>query len=314
MGDDGGLGLLTGALTGLVRLGQGAVNLGARAIPQVQRAIGQGYRIATTNPAVTNLVKQYRNLNPVVREGLINPLTRSGPTTLKGSAGAFGLNFGRDVLINTAAQSFLPKTAQDALYAAQTVENLIQLGRLRIPGVDPKFLVGLGIIAEPLKAGEVPKETESQRRVIAEKEIAKRAAANEEATQSVLSKETPDPAAGNRVDASTPQVTVARPQSARVAAPAGQIPMAAYQAAVTTGMAPTNVPLSDFYRAQAHLGRYMEQSGELQRRLKDIGGARGMTDQDIMDWAEKHPALAYREMFKLEKRARDLAAANEAGV
>lgn len=310
MGDDGGLGLLTGALTGLVRLGQGAVNLGARAIPQVQRAVGQGYRIATTNPAVTNLLKQYRNLNPVVREGLINPLTRSGPTTLKGSAGAFGLNFGRDVLINTAAQEFLPKPAQDALYAAQTVENLIQLGRLKIPGVNPKFLVGLGLISEPIKAGEVPGEVENQRRVIAAKE----AAANEEATQSVLSKETPAPAAGNRVDASTPQAAVARPQSARVAAPAGQIPMAAYQAAVTTGMAPTEVPLSDFYRAQEHLGKYMEQSGELQRRLKDIGGARGMSDQALMDWAQQNPALAYREMFKLEKRARDLAAAKEAGV
>jgi hypothetical protein len=310
MGDDGGLGLLTGALTGLVRLGQGVVNLGSRAIPQVQRVAGQTYRFAKSNPAVTNLLKQYKNLNPVVREGLINPLTRSGPTTVKGSLGAFGLNFGRDVLINTAAQEFLPKPAQDALYGAQMVENLIQLGRLKIPGVDSRLLVGLSLGLEPMKAGETPKGAENVQRAAAVTE----AAAKEERTQAALGAPTPQPSAGNRVDTSTRQSIGPRPQQAApMQAPARQIPLTAYEAAVTTGVAPTTVPLSEFYRAQEHLGKYMEESGELQRRLKDIGGARGMSDQALMDWAQKNPALAYREMFKLEKRARDLAAAEQAG-
>lgn len=263
-------------------------------------------RMATTNPVVAPLIKTYRNLPAMAREGL-NPLTRSGTTTLRGGLGANALNILRDTALVGAAEKFLPKEGQELLNTGLSVEAILQLGRL-----NPHVAAVYYGLLEPTPVGAtenlmIQKERQNYER-------AKLAAAKEEATQSVLSKEVPAPAAGNRVDASTPQVAVARPQSARVAAPAGQIPMAAYQAAVTTGMAPTNVPLSDFYRAQEHLGRHMEQSGELQRRLKDIGGARGMTDQALMDWAQQNPALAYREMFKLEKRARDLAAANEAGV
>lgn len=66
--------------------------------------------------------------------------------------------------------------------------------------------------------------------------------------------------------------------------------------------APASVPLSSFYEGQQQLGRRMEQGGELQRQLRDLGGAAGMSDQALMDWAKANPGLAYRELMKLRGR------------
>jgi hypothetical protein len=73
---------------------------------------------------------------------------------------------------------------------------------------------------------------------------------------------------------------------------------AAQQYSATAG-----VPLSSFYAGQQQLGRSMEQTGELQRRLKELGGAAGMSDQALMAWAQKNPGVAYRELLKLQNRA-----------
>jgi hypothetical protein len=66
--------------------------------------------------------------------------------------------------------------------------------------------------------------------------------------------------------------------------------------------APSSVPLSSFYQGQQQLGRSMEQTGELQRQLKELGGAAGMNDQALMSWAKANPGLAYRELMKLKGR------------
>lgn len=66
--------------------------------------------------------------------------------------------------------------------------------------------------------------------------------------------------------------------------------------------APAGVPLSSFYAGQQQLGRSMEQGGELQRRLKELGGSAGMSDKALMDWAKQNPGLAYRELLKLQNR------------
>jgi hypothetical protein len=66
--------------------------------------------------------------------------------------------------------------------------------------------------------------------------------------------------------------------------------------------APTSVPLSSFYEGQQQLGRSMEQTGELQRQLRELGGAAGMNDQALMSWAKANPGLAYRELMKLKGR------------
>jgi hypothetical protein len=48
----------------------------------------------------------------------------------------------------------------------------------------------------------------------------------------------------------------------------------------------------------------MEQTGELQRQLKDLGGAAGMSNEALMKWAQANPELAYRELMKLQGRNR----------
>jgi hypothetical protein len=67
--------------------------------------------------------------------------------------------------------------------------------------------------------------------------------------------------------------------------------------------APAGVPISSFYAGQQQLGRSMEQTGELQRQLKELGGASGMNDQALMSWAQANPGLAYRELQKLKSRS-----------
>lgn len=123
---------------------------------------------------------------------------------------------------------------------------------------------------------------------------------------------TPEPAAGPRVDASTTQmldIGASAPQQARrlvpvtpAAPPTPVISQAAYTAAQTGYNAPTNIPLSKFYAAQRAMGAYAEQGGELQRRLKEAGGAAGMTDTALMEWARQNPDLALRELMKREQR------------
>ena len=68
--------------------------------------------------------------------------------------------------------------------------------------------------------------------------------------------------------------------------------------------APAGVSLPSFYAGQQQLGRSMEQTGELQRQLKDLGGAMGMQPEALMQWAQANPGLAYRELQRLKGRNR----------
>jgi hypothetical protein len=62
--------------------------------------------------------------------------------------------------------------------------------------------------------------------------------------------------------------------------------------------APANIPLSSYYEGQQQLGRSMMQNGTLVSQLQELGGAPGMTPENLKTWAEKNPALAYRELLK----------------
>ena len=66
--------------------------------------------------------------------------------------------------------------------------------------------------------------------------------------------------------------------------------------------APANVSLPAFYEGQQQLGRSMAQNGTLVSQLQELGGAPGMTPENLKTWAEKNPALAYREIQKLKGR------------
>jgi hypothetical protein len=68
--------------------------------------------------------------------------------------------------------------------------------------------------------------------------------------------------------------------------------------------APAGISLPSFYAGQQQLGRSMEQTGELQRQLKEIGGATGMSNEALMQWAQANPELAYRELMRLKGRSR----------
>jgi hypothetical protein len=67
--------------------------------------------------------------------------------------------------------------------------------------------------------------------------------------------------------------------------------------------APSSIPLPSFYQGQQQLGRSMEQTGELQRQLQELGGAAGMSNDALMQWAQANPGLAYRELQKLKSRS-----------
>jgi hypothetical protein len=62
--------------------------------------------------------------------------------------------------------------------------------------------------------------------------------------------------------------------------------------------APSNVPLPSYYEGQQQLGRSMMQNGTLVSQLQELGGAPGMTPENLKSWADKNPALAYRELLK----------------
>jgi hypothetical protein len=160
--------------------------------------------------------------------------------------------------------------------------------------------INAGLFANILDAGAVG-ATEDQELQKAKAQYLQRANA-EVAAKTNLGTTSPPPAAGNRVDAATPQI--GNRQAAPIQAPVvPQFTEASLQAANAGYEAPTNVPLSQFYGAQQTLGRELEKTGELQRRLRESGGGSGMTNEALMAWAQKNPGLAYRELVNRESRA-----------
>jgi hypothetical protein len=160
--------------------------------------------------------------------------------------------------------------------------------------------INAGLFANILDAGAVNASEDKELQKI-KAQYLQRANA-EVAAKTNLGTTSPPPAAGNRVDAATPQI--GNRQAAPVQAPVvPQFTEASLQAANAGYEAPRNVPLSQFYGAQQKLGRELEQTGELQRRLRESGGASGMTDEALMAWAQKNPGLAYRELVNRESRA-----------
>ncbi len=102
------------------------------------------------------------------------------------------------------------------------------------------------------------------------------------------------------------EVESTQPDRGGVTAPAARRPVEERRAPVTSPVTPevtqpsqqrerqVGNELAQLYAKQYQLGREMEQSGELQRRLWEGGAAQGMTFENLMSWAERHPDLAYR--------------------
>ena len=276
-------------------------------VSPVRQAAEQAVRMATTNPAVAPILRQYRQLPAVVREG-INPLTSRPTRTFKAGLAAGGITYARNQAISSLLDLAIPGHAAtkylDPLLNLETGLSVIRanpvVGALYAGVVDPML--------NPPPAGA----TEMEMLARARREgwgapgmagaTSPAVAATDQTTQATLSQPSPPPAAGPRVETSTVRTRLVAPAPAQTQTLA-PISQAALTAADTGFEAPATVPLRQFYSAQDFLGKELEKTGELQRRLKEAGGAAGMSDAALMSWAQKNPGLAYREMMRREAMA-----------
>ena len=229
----------------------------------------QTVRMAGQNPVVKSILDATDRI-PVA----LNPLKTRTPTTRLGKLGK-------------ATNPLNPANAAVSAVSTLARQYLSPDDAFRVES----FGFGLypGIIWNTINAGAVG-ASEDQELQKAKAQYLQRANA-EVAAKTNLGTTSPQPAAGNRVDAATPQI--GNRQAAPIQAPVvPQFTEASLQAANAGYEAPTNVPLSQFYGAQQTLGRELEKTGELQRRLRESGGGSGMTDEALMAWAQKIPGLA----------------------
>lgn len=281
-------------------------------INPIQSAANQAVRMATTNPAIAPILRRVQSLPAPIREGL-NPLTRRPTTSFRGGAGAAGVNLLRNTVIGGIADKLLPGVGSQLVNTGLNAETALWLTRVN-PVVGGVYTAVVDPLLNPLPAGaneaamlaQARREGWGQTAGMAQQTNAAVAAADE-STQSVLSKPSPAPAAGPRVETSTVRtraIPAAPPQSQQIA----PVTRSALETARESTEASTKVPLSQFYAAQDFLGKELEKTGELQRRLKEAGGAAGMSDAALMAWAQKNPGLAYREMLRREQSANAMSA------
>jgi hypothetical protein len=253
----------------------------------INKAKANAIRLAGQNPLIRDVVR-LSNRIPIQ----VNPFRTSQPTTQLGKLGK-NLNPLNPANAGAAAASALLSEFARRNLSPEDAQRVEYFGFGVLPGLALNVLDAGGVNASEAN------ELEKVKQQYLQGQLARRNAVD----QVVSSGSTPPPAAGNRVDAATPQLgarTIPAPQSPVIP----QISDTALAAARSEFEAPVGVPLHQFYSAQSQLGREMEATGELQRRLKEAGGAAGMADKALMTWAQKNPGLAFREMMKREGRLR----------
>jgi len=283
----------------------------------------QKVQLAGQDPRVKYLLDNFENLKtgtiigaaglgqlPAIKLPVaLDPLKTRVPTTILGKTGKLfnplnPVNAAATV-VGAAARKFLPPAdAQRAEYftfglTPGIVLNILDAGAVN--SNEDKLLQKYknNFLQEARNDAAQKSNLEAASRARAE--AIARANAEAAAVEN-LGTPTPPPLPGNRVDASTPQMETR--QAAPVQSPRiPQFTEASLQAANTGYAAPADVPLSQFYNAQQILGSELEKTGELQRRLRESGGAAGIADAALMAWAQKNPGLAYREMVNRESRA-----------
>jgi hypothetical protein len=265
----------------------------------IRGAATQAIRMATTNPAVAPILRQYRQLPAVVREGL-NPLTSTPARTFRGGLGAAGVNLARNTALGAIADAVVPGSAVTKyLDPVLNIESGLALTRVN-PLLGALYMV---LDPSPVNATEGEMLQRARREGWGAPNMAQQTsgavAAGDQTAQAVLSRPTPRPVSGPRVETSTVRTPLVAPAPAQTPT-VSPITQAALTAADTGFESPATVPLRQFYAAQDFLGKELEKTGELQRRLKEAGGAAGMSDAALMTWAQKNPGLAYREMMRRE--------------
>jgi hypothetical protein len=251
--------------------------------------------MAATNPVVKQLLDQYSKLPNSIKAG-INPVN-ARTSTFRGGLGASGVTMIRNMLIEGLVNKIAPGN-EELVGQAVDLETALQLGQVH-PLLGAAYAA---MIPTPVGATEELEMQKWQKAHSMQQKTTSDVANADKSAQAALSTNTPPPATGNRVETSTVRDRSfnTQPQQAPVISP---ITQAALTAADTGYNASTSVPLSQFYAAQKFLGSELEKTGELQRRLKESGGAAGMSDAALMAWAQKNPGLAYRELVSRESRA-----------
>jgi hypothetical protein len=304
MGDDAGVGLISTLLSGLIRGAQSGAQAARAAAPFVQQGVTKGIRFADPR-RLTPLVQQiqkgplFRPI-PIVEKAIQStPVIKSLPEWARGAIGISTSPAGIAGDIGTTAL-FDKLTELPQMFAAKPKQPVNSAEAQR--DFRKRFGIVYGGYEDPLLSDYGPPTPWVN--------IPGSVAYEQYMTS--MNRGVNRPATGPRVDASTTQmIDIGAPaprQAPRVtpvtptAPPTPVISQAAYNAAITGTQAPANIPLSEFYAAQRSIGQYAEQGGELQRRLKEAGGAAGMTDEALMAWAQRNPDLALRELMKREKR------------
>jgi hypothetical protein len=293
-----------------------SINKAVQSVVQpVQRLGTRAVRLATTNPVVAPILRTYERKVPAPVRSFVNP--RLNPLSkFHDIAGANAFLFAPNE--QTSAALYLTSLINPL---TGTIAGLSQLGG--DTPIDPaargrsmRTSPNRDRLAAAYSRGYAPAllsryPAASQPGFVAPGQFTIKQPPSPPPPAATGDSRTFDSSSSNPVDRNTVQQGVSLPRSPRIPSEVSPIPMAAYQAAVTTGVASDTVAPADLYRAQEYYGNLLGQSGELVQRLKNVGGAAGMTDEALAAWAKQNPDLAYREMYKREKRVRDLQAAAE---
>ena len=290
----------------------------------VQRAGQRAIRIATQNPVVRPIVEQYRRLPPSVRTA-VNPLsTASIPLKPGPILRTLGAGYAVDKLIETVAGAIPNKQLGADIGSAYLLTSLPVGGPL------PRLAAAAALWPQPVNRGEdellraerarYEREAAGTREARALDAQARDARARNQAQRTEPRSDTSaraglslpapaeaayappgprqSPAATNPLP--SPMDATARtslpPQPTTTAQTAPIISPETLEQSSQLG-APTNVPLAQFYRAQAELGKKLGAT-ELVRLMKETGRAEGVPDEALVKWATQNPGLAYREVLK----------------
>lgn len=221
----------------------------------------------------------------------VNPFRTREPVTALGKLG----------------KALNPLNPANALSIAATEAAMAVAGRTLSPEDKARveymtFGPQIGLFLNALDAGAAGATPERERQLIEESIRASARRPQPQRTQAAPAQP------GPRVDPSTTQAqlyTTTPRQSPRVVPVTATVPpasrpidAASLEAARLGVSVPKEVALADFYRAQEQLGSELIKSGELQNRMQEVG----LMGTSLAKWAEKNPALAYREILKRQKQ------------
>jgi hypothetical protein len=280
----------------------------------VQQAGQRAIRIATQNPVARPVVEQYRRLPPSIRVA-VNPLSNANIPLKPGPVlRTLGAGYAVDTLVENIAKAIPNKQLGADIGSAYLLTSLPVGGPLQ------RLAAAAALWPTPVNRGE--EELMKQERARYEREAAdtRDARARNQAQRTEPRSDTsaraglslPAPAEAAYAPPGPRQSPAATnpwpsPMDATARTSLPSQPTATAQTAPRVSpeileqssqfVAPTNVPLAQFYRAQDELGKKLGAT-ELVRLMKETGRVEDMPEDALIKWATQNPGLAYREVLK----------------